>query len=82
MLVYTRATPDFSDIVLVAANFDLYGHQTGNFEVDLPNAGGLEMRTLLGDGLHWEGGRGKVELDPANGPVVIAALQATPPVQA
>ncbi len=81
LLCYTKHTPDFSNIILVAANLDPHHAHTGWLELDLDKLGfepdqPFQVHDLVSDARYlWQGGRNYLELNPAVVPVHIFRIR-------
>jgi starch synthase (maltosyl-transferring) len=81
LLCYSKATDDFSSVIIVVVNLDCFHVQTGWLDLDLDSIG-LDMRhafqayDLLGEGRFlWQGSRNYVELTPESLPAHILRLR-------
>lgn len=81
LICYSKATEDYSDIIIVIVNLDPLYTQTGWTDLDL-RVFGLEpgatyqVHDLLGEGRYsWQGSRNYVELRPGNLPAHILRVQ-------
>jgi starch synthase (maltosyl-transferring) len=77
LLCYSKATEDFSSVILVVVNLDFRYRHSGWVHLDLDALGledghAFQVRDLAGGGTFlWEGSRNYVELDPRTMPVHI-----------
>jgi starch synthase (maltosyl-transferring) len=81
LLCYSKATDDFSCVIIVVVNLDCFHVQTGWLDLDLESIG-LDARNafqaydLLGEGRFlWQGSRNYVELTPESLPAHILRLR-------
>ncbi|MBV8335288.1 MAG: DUF3416 domain-containing protein, partial [Alphaproteobacteria bacterium] len=71
ILYYSKATPDRSNVLLVAVNFDPHNPQEADFELPLwewglPDDGALDIEDLLhGTRFTWRGKRQRMRLEPS-----------------
>jgi starch synthase (maltosyl-transferring) len=81
LLGYFKATGDFSNIILVVANLDLYHVQHGQIRLPLRDLGIDEKRPYLahdllsGDKYIWQGDSNFIQLDPQVSPAHIMLLK-------
>ena len=84
ILYYERATPDRSNVLLVAVTLDPYSPQEADFEIPLwrwglPDAAALEAEDLLhGARFVWHGKRQHMRLDPHVLPYAIWRVRPAP----
>jgi starch synthase (maltosyl-transferring) len=81
LLCYSKATDDFSDVIIVVVNLDSFHTQAGWIEFDLAAIGmdtkhSFQAHDLLGEGRFlWQGPRNYVELTPESLPAHILRLR-------
>jgi starch synthase (maltosyl-transferring) len=84
VLVYEKATPDRSNVLLIAVSFDPFGVQESGFDLplwrwQLPDDAALEVQDLLSDArFAWRGRFQTVRLTPAS-PYGVWRLRPTEP---
>jgi starch synthase (maltosyl-transferring) len=70
LICYSKATNDFSNVILVVVNLDCFHVQSGWVQLDLSSLGldanhAFQVHDLLGEGQYfWQGSRNYVELTP------------------
>ncbi|MBI2818625.1 MAG: alpha-1,4-glucan--maltose-1-phosphate maltosyltransferase [Acidobacteria bacterium] len=80
-LCYSKATEDFSNVILVVVNLDFRHTQSGWVDLDLSALGldgaqPYQAHDLLTDTRYfWQGGRNYVELDPQEQPAHVLRLR-------
>jgi starch synthase (maltosyl-transferring) len=81
LLCYTKHTPDFSNVILVAANLDPHHTHAGWLELALDELGldpdqPFQVHDLVSDARYlWQGSRNYLELNPAVVPVHISRIR-------
>ena len=81
LLCYSKATDDFSSVIVVVVNVDCFHVQTGWLDLDLDSIGldrrhGFQAYDLLSEGRFlWQGSRNYVELTPESLPAHILRLR-------
>ncbi len=81
LLCYSKATDDFSSVIIVVANLDCFHVQTSWLDLDLESIGldtrhAFQAYDLLGEGRFlWQGSRNYVELTPEILPAHILHLK-------
>ena len=81
LLCYSKATDDFSSVIVVVVNVDCFHVQTGWLDLDLDSIGldrrhGFQAYDLLSEGRFlWQGSRNYVELTPESLPAHILRVR-------
>jgi starch synthase (maltosyl-transferring) len=81
LIVYSKATADFSNVILIAVTLDTRQTQSGWVSLDLPALGLAEGEAfqvhdlLTGARYSWQGGHNYVQLDPEGTPAHIFRIQ-------
>jgi starch synthase (maltosyl-transferring) len=81
LLCYSKKTPDYSNIIVVAVNLDYFHIQAGSLKIPLqelgiPEAQPYLVHELLSDSRFiWQGRQNYIELNPDDMPVKIFRLQ-------
>jgi len=81
LLCYSKATDDFSSVIVVVVNVDCFHVQTGWLDLDLDAIGldrrhGFQAHDLLSEGRFlWQGSRNYVELTPESLPAHILRVR-------
>src|SRR5215510_13474883 len=81
LLCYSKATDDFSSVIIVVVNLDCFHVQTGWVHIDLSSIGldtrhSFQVHDLLSEGRFlWQGSRNYVELVPESLPAHILRLR-------
>jgi starch synthase (maltosyl-transferring) len=81
LLCYSKATDDFSNVIVVIVNLDSFHTQTGWVNLDLTSLGldadhAFQAHDLLGNGRFlWQGARNYVELTPESLPAHVLRIR-------
>jgi starch synthase (maltosyl-transferring) len=81
LICYSKATHDFTNVIIVIVNLDPRQHQASWIDLDLNSLGvdaarGFEVHDLLSDGRYqWRGARNYVELLPESRPAHILRVR-------
>jgi starch synthase (maltosyl-transferring) len=81
VICYSKATGDFSDVIVVVCNLDAFHAQSGWVSLDLSSLGlgagyGFQAHDLLGDGRYlWHGAHNYFELTPESLPAHVMKIR-------